>query len=125
MILDTNALSAWADGDSACRPAFAEASRLIVPAIALGEYLYGIRQSRYRARYEEWLDKNLRLVEIHRASSVTADHYANLRTHLKSVGTPIPANDLWIAAMTQELNIPLLSNDAHFDLVPNLIRLSF
>jgi tRNA(fMet)-specific endonuclease VapC len=51
MILDTNALSAWADGNSACRPVFAEASRLVVPAIVLGEYHYGIRQSRHRSRY--------------------------------------------------------------------------
>jgi len=48
MILDTNALLAWADGNPACRPVFAEASRLVVPAIVLGEYHYGIR---HRSRY--------------------------------------------------------------------------
>jgi tRNA(fMet)-specific endonuclease VapC len=58
MILDTNALSAWADGNPACRTAFIEASRLVVPVIVLGEYQYGIRQSRHRARYEEWLARN-------------------------------------------------------------------
>jgi predicted nucleic acid-binding protein len=64
MILDTNALSAWADGNPACRPAFAEASRLVVPVIVLGEYHYGIRQSRHRSRYEDWLTKNLLFAEI-------------------------------------------------------------
>jgi len=59
MILDTNALSAWAEGNPACRSAFAEAQRLLVPSIVLGEYLYGIRQSRYRSRYEQWLAANL------------------------------------------------------------------
>jgi len=125
MILDTNALSAWADGNPACRAAFAEASRLVVPTIVLGEYYYGIRQSRHRKRYEEWLAQNLPFAEIHPTSDTTAIHYADLRLHLKTTATPIPANDLWIAAMTTELDIPLLSNDSHFDLIPDLIRLAF
>jgi len=125
MILDTNALSAWADGNPACRSAFAEASHLVVPAIVLGEYLYGIRQSRHRKRYDEWLAQNLPFAAIQPISDTTASHYADLRIHLKSTGTPIPANDLWIAALTKELKLPLLSNDSHFDLIPDLIRLPF
>lgn len=59
MILDTNALSAWADGQPSNRPVFASAVRLIVPFIVLGEYQFGIRQSRYRPKYEAWLTANL------------------------------------------------------------------
>jgi predicted nucleic acid-binding protein len=59
------------------------------------------------------------------ASTKPSSHYANLRLHLKSQGSPIPANDLWIAAMTKELQLPLLSNDHHFDLIPGLDRISF
>jgi tRNA(fMet)-specific endonuclease VapC len=59
MILDTNALSAWADGAAAVRPALSSAARLVVPAVALGEYLFGILQSRHRERYERWLAGNL------------------------------------------------------------------
>lgn len=125
MILDTNALSAWADGHPACRPVLAEARRVVVPVIVLGEYQYGIRQSRHRTRYEEWLARNLPLVEVIPVSPATASHYANLRLHLRSTGTPIPANDLWIAAMVKELRLPLLSNDSHFDLVPGLDRIAF
>lgn len=125
MILDTNALSAWADGNPACRTAFIEASRLVVPVIVLGEYQYGIRQSRHRARYEEWLARNLPLAEVLAVTSVTASHYADLRLYLKAKGTPIPANDLWIAAQAVELQLPLLSNDSHFDFIPGLNRLDF
>lgn len=125
MILDTNALSAWADGNPACRPALAAASRLVVPSIVLGEYLYGVRQSRHRLRYEEWLARSLPLADVTPVSGATASHYADLRIHLKEVGTPIPANDLWIAAFARELKLPLLSNDAHFDRVPDLARISF
>jgi len=125
MILDTNALSAWADGNPACRSAFIEASRLVVPVVVLGEYQYGIRQSRHRARYEEWLDHNLPLAEVMVITAATANHYADLRLRLKAKGTPIPANDLWIAALVVELQLPLLSNDSHFDFIPDLNRLAF
>ncbi len=125
MILDTNALSAWAEGNPACRSAFAEAQRLLVPSIVLGEYLYGIRQSRYRSRYEQWLAANLPMAEMVPVSDTTAGLYADLRIHLKKAGTPIPANDLWIAAMALEFRLPILSNDTHFDLIPSIIRLPF
>ncbi|MDX2080315.1 MAG: PIN domain-containing protein [Terrimicrobiaceae bacterium] len=125
MILDTNALSAWADGLPSSRPAFASATRLVVPVIVLGEYQFGIRQSRHRARYEQWLLQNLRHAEIAAVTDDLAGIYADLRLHLKSNGTPIPANDVWIAALTLKLDLPLLSNDSHFDLVPGLQRLSF
>jgi tRNA(fMet)-specific endonuclease VapC len=125
MILDTNALSAWAEGNPACRPAFLEARHLLLPTIVLGEYLYGIRQSRHRVRYEQWLIDNLPAAEIASVTDTTADHYADLRIHLKCTGTPIPANDLWIAALALEHRLPLLSNDAHFDNIPELHRLSF
>lgn len=125
MILDTNAVSAWADGNPDCRAAFLKATRLVIPVIVLGEYQYGIRQSRHRARYEDWLAQNLPYAELQFLSSDTASHYADIRLHLKMKGSPIPANDLWIAALTLELRLPLLSNDAHFDLIPDLIRLSF
>jgi tRNA(fMet)-specific endonuclease VapC len=125
MILDTYALSAWADGNPACRPAFAEASRLVVPVIVLGEYRYGIRQSRHRSRYEDWLTKNLLFAEIQPVSEITASHYADLRIRLKTNGTPIPANDIWIAAIALELKLPLLSNDHHFDMIRELDRVAF
>lgn len=125
MILDTNALSAWADGNPASRPFFEQARRIVVPVIVIGEYLYGIRQSRFRDRYESWLSSVMPHVEMASVTPVTADHYASLRLQLKSLSTPIPANDLWIAALVREHRLPLLSNDAHFDHCPDMQRLAF
>ena len=48
MILDTNALSAWAEGSATVEACLRAAERLVVPSIVLGEYFFGIRQSRYR-----------------------------------------------------------------------------
>lgn len=125
MILDTNALSAWADGNPNCRNALATASRLVIPVVVLGEFDFGIRQSVQRARYEAWLATYLPMTEIAILSAVTAAAYAGLRLELKTRGTPIPANDVWIAALTLQLGLPLLSNDTHFDVVPDLHRISF
>jgi tRNA(fMet)-specific endonuclease VapC len=125
MILDTNALSAWAEGNPACRPFFFEARRIVIPSIVLGEYFYGIRQSRFQARYESWLESIVRNVELASITPMTADLYAGLRLRLKERGTRIPANDAWIAAVALETGLPLLSNDSHFDHCPEIQRLSF
>lgn len=57
MILDTNALSAFADGDEGIRPILEAAACLVIPSIVLGEYYFGVLQSRYRRKYEEWLNE--------------------------------------------------------------------
>jgi tRNA(fMet)-specific endonuclease VapC len=55
----------------------------------------------------------------------TAGHYSAIGLELKKKGTPIPANDLWIAALCQQHALPLLSRDRHFDFVPRLQRLTW
>ena len=125
MILDTNALSAWADGNPSCRKALATANLLVIPVVVLGEYDFGIRQSVHRPRYEAWLATYLPMTEIAILSAETAATYAGLRLELKTRGNPIPANDVWIAALTLQRNLPLLSNDGHFDVVPGLRRIAF
>ena len=125
LILDTNALSAFADGDAALERMIRDEEELALPAIVLGEYLFGIRQSRYRARYEAWLTANddsfLRLP----VGPETAAAYAEIRAELKCAGQPIPTNDLWIAALSREHGYSLLSRDRHFGLVRGLRLVSW
>ena len=64
-------------------------------------------------------------VETASLTPSAAVHYAFLRLHLKSQGSPTPAKDLWIAALVRGHRIPLLSRNAHFDHCPDLQRLSF
>ena len=125
MILDTNALSAWAEGLIAVEVALRSADRLVVPSIVLGEYYFGIRQSHYRNRYEKWLRHYLPLAEIATVTSTTADAYADIRLELKRLGHPIPPNDAWIAALARQHVLPVLSNDTHFDVVDGVRRIAF
>ena len=125
MILDTNALSAWTEGLPAVEISLRSARRLIVPSIVLGEYYFGIRQSRHRARYEDWLRRYLPLAEIATVTQATADAYADIRLELKRLGAPIPPNDAWIAALARQHAQPVLSNDTHFDVVNGVQRIAF
>lgn len=122
MILDTNALSAFVDGDAGVGAALRAEARAAVPVIVLGEFRYGIAQSRHRSTYEAWLDSNLIHFDILSVTEETATTYAALRVGLKRSGRPIPANDAWIAALALQHGVPVLSRDEHFDMVPGLER---
>lgn len=120
-----NALSALADGDPDLESIFATSVQIAIPVIVLGEYRYGIRQSRHAARYERWVSELLVSCRVLDVNQVTADHYAAVRAELKSRGRPIPSNDLWIAALARQHSFRVLSRDRHFDFVPGLKRMSW
>lgn len=125
MILDTNALSAWADGDPAIEPLLRTASRLVIPVVVIGEFEFGIRQSRHASRYAEWLAVNLDTVDVARIDRAIAAVYGAIRLELKQAGTPIPINDTWIAAVARHERLPIISRDGHFDAVRGVERVSW
>jgi tRNA(fMet)-specific endonuclease VapC len=122
VILDTNALSAFVDGDPAVAARMAQESRVAIPVIVLGEFRYGISGSRHRRDYEAWLDEYLPDFEILTVTEPTSLAYARVRRSLKTLGRPIPANDAWIAALALQYRLPILSRDEDFDAVPGVTR---
>jgi predicted nucleic acid-binding protein len=122
LILDTNALSAIADGEPSAMEVAAGADRIAVPVIVLGEYRMGIAQSRHRASYESWLRDWIAAVTVLDIDDRTTHSYAAIGLELKRKGKPIPTNDLWIAALCRQHSLPLLSRDRHFDLVAGMQR---
>ena len=125
MILDTNALSAAADREPAALEVVASAERLAVPVIVLGEYRLGIAQSRRRTTYENWLRQWIATVTVLDIDEETTHHYAAIGLELKTMGKPIPANDLWIAALCRQHGLPLVSRDRHFDVVAGVRRIDW
>ena len=89
-----------------------------------GNY-FGIRQSSHCDRYQDWLRRYLPLAEIAVVTRATAGAYADVRLELKRSGNPIPPNDAWIAALARQHELPVLSNDAHFDRVDGVRRIAF
>ena len=106
MILDTNALSAFIDGDAAVGELLRQQGRACIPVIVLGEFRYGIAQSRHRIAYEQWLQARLRHFDVLAVTDQTTTFYATLRVALKQQGTPIPANDAWIAGSRCSIDSP-------------------
>jgi predicted nucleic acid-binding protein len=125
LILDTNALSAMADGDPDAAKQLAGARELALPVVVLGEFRFGFAQSRRRRLYERWLEEVISVSLVLDVIEATSKEYAALRLELKEAGTPIPSNDLWIAALARQHALPILSRDRHFDLVKGLRRLDW
>lgn len=125
MILDTNAISAWADGQEEFLKILPGAHTLAFPVIGLGEYLWGLRRSRRRADLEEWLLKTLPLGLTLSITLSTVHHYATIRESLHAKGRPIPQNDQWIAALALEHQMPILSRDSDFDHVDGIERIGW
>ena len=125
MILDTNALSAFVAQDSALLRVIQNAPELSLPVIVLGEYRFGISQSRHRAEYDEWLARDLHLFLVLPIVEETTRHYAQIRSELKRKGPPIPSNDTWIAALARQHRLEIVTRDTHFDAISSLKRIAW
>jgi predicted nucleic acid-binding protein len=125
LILDTNALSAIAEGERGATREFVRAGQVAIPVIVLGEYRFGIAQSRHRRKYERWLAELVSVSSVLAVDEETAIWYAEIRGQLKEAGTPIPSNDAWIGALSRQHALPILSRDRHFDLIKGLRRLDW
>ena len=125
LVVDTNALSAWLDGDSGLERPLSVASGLLLSPVALGEYRFGLQASRERTTYElklQELEERFKVLPVDRG---TATFYAAIRRQLKANGTPIPWHDVWIAAQAKQHDVKILSKDAHFDFVDGDLRVGW
>ncbi|HUG09401.1 MAG TPA: type II toxin-antitoxin system VapC family toxin [Opitutaceae bacterium] len=125
VFLDTTVAVAHLRGVAKVSQRLSENRTRYLSAIALGELHFGIRHS---ARADENLSQLthwLRAVVIVPAGPATAERYGALKQQLALAGTPIPENDLWIAAVALEHGLPLATRDEHFERVPGLTVLDW
>lgn len=122
MILDTNAVSALFAGDQGIGQVLAGEQRLHLPSIVLGEYRYGILRSRHREHLGRLLETLVAASLVLAVDAATAHRYATVREELRQQGTPIPENDVWIAALARQHTLPVVSRDRHFDQVQGVDR---
>lgn len=125
LVVDTNALSAWLDGDPGIAKPLDGASTLLLSPVALGEYRFGLLASRQRTAYEVKLQQLEQRFGVLVVGESTAVFYAEIRSKLKANGTPIPWHDVWIAAQALQHKARILSNDRHFDLVEGIDRVGW
>lgn len=115
--LDTSAYSHFQRGDAKVVELLDQAEWIGVPAIALGELRVGFRLGERCEENEKVLQEFLAnpAVEKLRVDGEVSRHYADIVTDLRRSGTPIPTNDVWIAATAARFGAIVLSYDDHFE----------
>ena len=125
ILIDTNIYSLAMKGEPNVVQTLRKIDQVGFSAISIGELLSGFkggsRESENREELNFFLDSPR--VVVHYIDEGTADFYASILTTLKVAGTPIPTNDIWIAAVAFQHGYKLFSNDKHFKLIPGLIQL--
>lgn len=120
--IDTNRYRDFVEGVTEAVSVFQTAPKICVPFVVVAElragFAVGSRGDENQRIFEQFLHRPR--VEVLLPTMQTTHHYANLYRQLRSAGTPIPTNDLWIAAIVVQHNLTLFSRDAHFDELPQI-----
>jgi tRNA(fMet)-specific endonuclease VapC len=120
--LDTNRYRDLCEGDEEVVRLLENAESIHMPLIVIGELRAGFAFGRRGLENEAVLQRFLLKpgVEVLYPADATTRHYASLFRQLRQQGTPIPTNDLWIAALVLEHELVLCSRDGHFQEIPQL-----
>ncbi len=123
LVLDTNAYSAFKSGDREILHLLEESEQIIVPVIVVGELLSGFMKGSRFDRNNRELDEFLEQPGVlsHEITSADAGRYASLVKALRQAGTPLPMNDVWIAAVAIAYGGRVLTRDTHFEKIPGII----
>jgi len=122
--VDTNRLTDLLRGDAQLAERLGVCDEVWIPLMVLGEMKAGFHGGTQRHRNEALLHRFLAkaTVAVLLPSRETAEHYARIFVQLKRAGTPVPDNDLWIAALALEHDLTLITRDRHFERISQLPR---
>ena len=127
LVLDTSAYSRFRLGDEQVLSLIADAQSVVLPTTVIGEleagFELGTRAAENRVALAEFLaEPFVATLDVTRS---VARRYGETFASLRRAGTPIPTNDVWIAAATMECGGSLLTFDSDFDAVQGLRRIVF
>jgi tRNA(fMet)-specific endonuclease VapC len=123
ILLDTSAYVGFKRNSAELVEIITGADLILFSSVVLGELLFGFRSgTRFKKNLSD-LNRFLAhdAVETVSAGNITADRYSRIAAQLKHQGTPIPTNDIWIAAQTMEYGAELITTDAHFEKISGLV----
>jgi len=125
VLIDTNIYSLAMKGDGHVVNALRKIDLIGFAVISVGELYSGFkggnRETGNREELNIFLDSPR--VVVHAIDAETADFYASILNNLKAAGTPIPTNDIWIAAVAFQHGYKIFTKDRHFNLIPGLVHL--
>lgn len=122
LCVDTSAYSYFRRGDPEIVTILRRARSLLVPAIVLGELRAGFRSGRkFEVNERDLLEfLNHPVIEVVHVDEAVASVYAHLMFELRRAGTPLPTNDVWIAAVARHRAAIVVTYDEHFSAVPGV-----
>ena len=122
--LDTNRYVDLCKGLAATVALLETCDEILLPFVVLGELRAGFAHGGRTAENERLLRRFLLKddVRVLYADDQTTHHYASVFRQLRRQGTPIPTNDMWLAALVLQHNLVLHARDRHFDRLPQLAR---
>jgi tRNA(fMet)-specific endonuclease VapC len=120
ILFDTNAVIALMEDPAAVASALPSGVCLAVSLFSVGELQFGVHHSVRVMENQARLDRALTRFRLVLPDIRTTHAYAEVRSYLKRIGRPIPANDVWIAAIAVQHGLPLLTRDGHFREVQSL-----
>ena len=123
VILDTSAYSAFMRGHPEVKTALQEAEQIHLNPVVLGELLAGFRRGKRTRKNVGELrtflsSPRVSLVDV---NEETAERYSVILNSLWAAGTPIPTNDIWIAASAMQHGLRVLTTDDHYQKVTQII----
>jgi len=127
ILLDTSAYVGFKRNKPELVETIIGADLILFSTIVLGELLFGFRNGR---RFKENVAELGRFLEHEAVETVpvgkiSADRYSRIAAQLRRQGTPIPTNDIWIAAQTMEHGAESITTDEHFDKISGLVYSRF
>jgi tRNA(fMet)-specific endonuclease VapC len=125
LLLDTNRYTDFVRGEPSVVESIQAAEKIFIPFVVLAELRAGFATGTRSRENEAILTRVLQRPTVSAlfADGDTTHHYAAIYSHLRRNGTPIPTNDLWIAALAIQHELVLVSRDLHFQYVPQLARI--
>jgi len=124
VLIDTNIYSFAMRGDRKITDAIKNIDQIGISSISIGELFSGFKGGNFEEKNKTELNIFLDSprVIVFTIDVETADFYASILNNLKIKGTPIPTNDIWIAAVAFQHGFKLFSRDRHFKAVPGLVH---
>ncbi len=119
-LLDTNVVIALFSEDENVIAKIQEAREVYHPSIVIGELYYGAFNSTRKAGNLLKIDDYKNEIAVVKCDDHTARFYGEIKAQLKKDGKPIPENDIWIAAMSIQYDLTLVSRDKHFENIEGL-----
>ncbi|OGV62606.1 MAG: twitching motility protein PilT [Lentisphaerae bacterium RIFOXYA12_FULL_48_11] len=125
VLVDTNRYRDFCEGEPSALEVVQKAARLYMPFVVIAELRSGFLCGTQSRQNEKYLTMflNSERVEALYPDENTTHHFARIFAQLRLQGTPIPVNDIWIAALAVQHDLILYSRDSHFDCLPQIARI--